>query len=97
MASVRNREVDCVLVWKCARSVRYLLTALEGFDRLGVRFISVQDQIDTASPMGRATFTIMGAVAELDSSLISERVTAGMKVAAARGRRLGRPPPFPAW
>lgn len=95
MASVRNREVDCVLVWKFdrfARSTRHLLTALEEFDHLGVRFVSVQDQIDTASPMGRAMFTIIGAMAELESSLISERVTAGMKAAAARGKHLGRPP-----
>ena len=95
MTSVRHREVDCVLVWKFdrfARSVRHLLAALEEFDHLGVRFISVQDQIDTASPMGRAMFTIIGAMAEPESSLISERVTAGMAAAAARGRRLGRPP-----
>jgi DNA invertase Pin-like site-specific DNA recombinase len=94
MASVRNRDVDCVLVWKFdrfARSTRHLLTALEEFDHLGVRFISVQDQIDTASPMGRAMFTIIGAMAELESSLISERVTAGMKAAATRGRHMGRP------
>ena len=95
MASVRNLEVDCVLVWKFdrfARSTRHLLTALEEFDHLGVRFISVQEQIDTASPMGRAMFTIVAARAELESLLISERVTAGMKAAAVRGRRLGRPP-----
>ena len=42
--------------------------------------------------MGRAMFTIIGAMAELESSLISERVTAGMKAAAARGKHLGRPP-----
>ena len=95
MTAVRNREVDCVLVWKFdrfARSTRHLLAALEEFDHLGVRFISVQDQIDTDSPMGRAMFIIIGAMAELESSLISERVTAGMKAAEARGRRLGRPP-----
>src|SRR5271165_2942022 len=95
MTAVRNREIDCVLVWKFdrfARSTRHLLVALEEFDHLGVRFISVQDQIDTDSPMGRAMFTIIGAMAELESSLISERVTAGMKAAEARGRHLGRPP-----
>ncbi len=94
MAAARKREIDCVLVWKFdrfARSTRHLLTALEEFDHLGVRFISVQDQVDTDSPMGRAMFTIIGAMAELESSLISERVTAGMKAAAARGRHLGRP------
>ncbi|MBP8897962.1 MAG: recombinase family protein [Sulfuritalea sp.] len=94
MTRARNRELDCVLVWKFdrfARSTRHLLTALEEFDHLGVRFISLQDQIDTASPMGRAMFTIIGAMAELESSLISERVTAGMQAARARGKSLGRP------
>ena len=98
MTRVRDLEVDCVLVWKFdrfARSTRHLLTALEEFDYLGVRFISVQDQIDTASPMGRAMFTIVAAMAELESSLISERVSAGMKAAAARGKNLGRPPLAP--
>jgi DNA invertase Pin-like site-specific DNA recombinase len=56
-----------------------------------VPLIRVQDQIDTDSPMGRAMFTIIGAMAELESSLISERVTAGMRAAEARGRHLGRP------
>ena len=94
MAAARNREIDCVLVWKFdrfARSTRHLLTALEEFNHLGVRFVSVQDQIDTDSPMGRAMFTIIGAMAELESSLISERVTAGMRAAETRGKHLGRP------
>ncbi len=95
MTAARKRQLDCVLVWKFdrfARSTRHLLTALEEFKHLGVRFISIQDQIDTDSPMGRAMFTIIGAMAELESSLISERVTAGMKAARARGKHLGRPP-----
>ena len=94
MTAARNQEIDCVLVWKFdrfARSTRHLLAALEEFDHLGVRFVSVQDQIDTDSPMGRAMFTIIGAMAELESSLISERVTAGMRAAESRGRHLGRP------
>lgn len=94
MTAARNREIDCVLVWKFdrfARSTRHLLTALEEFDHLGIRFVSVQDQVDTDSPMGRAMFTIIGAMAELESSLISERVTAGMRAAEARGKHLGRP------
>jgi DNA invertase Pin-like site-specific DNA recombinase len=98
MTAARNHEIDCVLVWKFdrfARSTRHLLTALEEFDHLGVRFISAQDQIDTDSPMGRAMFTVIGAMAELESSLISERVTAGMKAAEARGKHLGRPPIAP--
>lgn len=94
MSAARNRDFDCVLVWKFdrfARSTQHLLNALEEFKHLSVRFISVQDQIDTDSPMGRAMFTIIGAMAELESSLISERVTAGMRSARNRGKLLGRP------
>src|SRR3982750_3058119 len=50
MAAARNHEIACVLVWKFdrfARSARHLLAALEEFDHLGVRFVSVQDQVDT--------------------------------------------------
>ncbi len=94
MRAARNHEFDCVLVWKFdrfARSVTHLLRALEEFEHLGIRFISVQDQIDTQSPMGRTMFTIIGAMAELESSLISERVKAGMEAARVRGKPVGRP------
>ena len=94
MKAARNYEFDCVLVWKFdrfARSVSHLLKALEEFEHLGIRFISVQDQVDTKSPMGKAMFTIIGAMAELESSLISERVKAGMASAKARGKTIGRP------
>ena len=94
MRAAHHHEFACVLVWKFdrfARSVAHLLQALEEFNHLGIRFISVQDQVDTQSPMGKAMFTIIGAMAELESSLISERVKAGMAAAKARGKRFGRP------
>jgi DNA invertase Pin-like site-specific DNA recombinase len=94
MRAAHHHEFACVLVWKFdrfARSVAHLLKALEEFNHLGIRFISVQDQVDTQSPMGKAMFTIIGAMAELESSLISERVKAGMAAAKARGKRFGRP------
>ena len=94
MKAARNHEFECVIVWKFdrfARSVAHLLHALEEFNHLGIRFISVQDQVDTQSPMGKAMFTIIGAMAELESSLISERVKAGMAAAKNRGKKIGRP------
>ncbi|MCP4306641.1 MAG: recombinase family protein [bacterium] len=94
MQAARDYAFDCVLVWKFdrfARSTKHLLMALEEFDHLGIRFVSIQDQIDTTSPMGKAMFTLIGAMAELESSLISERVSAGMQAAKARGKHLGRP------
>jgi DNA invertase Pin-like site-specific DNA recombinase len=77
MHAARMRAFECVLVWKFdrfARSVGHLLHALDEFNHLGIRFISLQDQIDTQSPMGKAMFTIIGAMAELESALIAERV-----------------------
>ena len=69
MRAARQHEFDCVLVWKFdrfARSVTHLLSALDEFNHLGIRFISVQDQVDTESPMGKAMFTIIGVIAELE-------------------------------
>jgi DNA invertase Pin-like site-specific DNA recombinase len=94
MHAARMRAFECVLVWKFdrfARSVAHLLHALDEFNHLGIRFISLQDQIDTQSPMGKAMFTIIGAMAELESALIAERVKAGMAAAKVRGKRFGRP------
>jgi DNA invertase Pin-like site-specific DNA recombinase len=94
MRAARAREFACVLVWKFdrfARSVAHLVQALEEFNHLGIRFVSLQDHIDTQSPMGKAMFTIIGAMAELEAALIAERVKAGMAAAKARGKPCGRP------
>jgi DNA invertase Pin-like site-specific DNA recombinase len=94
MRAARAREFACVLVWtfdRFARSVAHLIQALEEFNHLGIRFISLQDQIDTQSPLGKAMFTIIGAMAELEAALIAERVKAGMAAAKARGKQFGRP------
>jgi DNA invertase Pin-like site-specific DNA recombinase len=94
MEAARRRDVECVVVWKLdrfARSASHLIRALDEFNHLGIRFVSVQDHIDTGSPMGKAMFTIIGAMAELESSLISERVRAGMEAAKENGKHVGRP------
>jgi DNA invertase Pin-like site-specific DNA recombinase len=94
MRAAYQHVFTCVLVWKLdcfARSISHLLSALEEFHYLGIRFISVQDQVDTASLMGKTMLTIIGATAALESALISESIKAGMVAAQARGKRLGRP------
>ncbi len=94
MRAAYQHVFTCVLVWKLdcfARSISHLLSALEEFHHLGIRFISVQDQVDTASLMGKTMLTIIGATAALESALSSERIKAGMVAAQARGKRLGRP------
>ena len=74
----RARGIDTVLVWKFdrfARSTKQLIDALEEFRHLGVDFISITEQIDTSSPMGKAMFTVISAIAEFERSLISEPVS----------------------
>jgi len=94
MADAHKRKFDCVVVWKFdrfARSVSHLLRALETFNALGVGFVSLSESLDTSTPAGKMVFTVLGAVAELERSLIAERVRAGLRNARAKGKRLGRP------
>jgi len=94
MADAHRRRFDAVVVWRFdrfARSVSHLLRALENFNALGVGFVSLSEQIDTSTPTGKMVFTVLGAVAELERSLIAERVRAGLRNARAKGTRLGRP------
>ena len=94
MADAHKRVFDCVAVWKFdrfARSVSHLLRALETFKSLGVEFVSYSEAIDTATPVGKMTFTVLGAVAELERSLIVERTRAGQRNARLNGKHVGRP------
>jgi DNA invertase Pin-like site-specific DNA recombinase len=94
MADAHRRKFDVVIVWKFdrfARSVSHLLRALETFNALGIAFVSLSEQMDTTTPTGKMIFTVLGAVAELERSLIAERVRAGLRNARAKGKTLGRP------
>ena len=94
MDEAHRRKFDAVIVWKFdrfARSVSHLLRALETFKALGIEFVSLSEQVDTSTPTGKMVFTVLGAVAELERSLIAERVKAGLRNARAKGKKLGRP------
>jgi DNA invertase Pin-like site-specific DNA recombinase len=94
MADAYRRKLDVVVVWsfdRMAMSVSHLLRVLETFNSLGIAFVSLREQIDTSTPAGKMIFTVLGAVAELERSLIAERVKAGLRNARAKGKTLGRP------
>jgi DNA invertase Pin-like site-specific DNA recombinase len=94
LTDAHRRRFDSVVVWRFdrfARSVSHLLRALETFRSLGIEFVSLSEQVDTSTPAGKLVFTVLGAVAELERSLILERVKAGLRNARAKGKRLGRP------
>ena len=95
MRDARRGRFDVVLVWACdriARSTRHLLETLDEFNRLNIEFVSFRESIDTAGPLGRAIVVIIGAIAELERSLIVERVKSGMRRAKLEGRHIGRRP-----
>jgi DNA invertase Pin-like site-specific DNA recombinase len=94
MADANRRRFDAVIVWRFdrfARSVSHLLRALETFRTLGIEFVSFSEAIDTSTAVGKMTFVVLGAVAELERSLICERVRGGLRHARSKGTRLGRP------
>lgn len=84
---------DVLVVWKLdrlGRSLAHLLQIIAGLEAEAVGFRSLSEAIDTTTASGRLLFHVMGAIAEFERSLISERTSAGMAAAKARGQHLGR-------
>lgn len=85
---------DVLVVWKIDRVARSLADLLVILDRLkdaGAAIRSLTEPIDTSTPIGEFTFQILGAVAQLERSMIRERVMAGQAAAKARGKKWGPP------
>ena len=88
------RPGDTFVVWKLdrlGRNVQALTTFIEDLKALGVAFQSLQEGIDTSHAVGQFFFHVLGALAELERSLLVERTQAGLAAARARGRVGGRP------
>jgi DNA invertase Pin-like site-specific DNA recombinase len=93
MADAHKRRFEVVCVWRFdrfARSVSHLLRALETFKALGIDFVSFSEQMDTSTPAGKMVFTVLGAVAELERSLIVERVRAGLRAQGLSWRQIAQ-------
>jgi len=89
------RKGDVLVVWKLDRLSRSLKDLIELSEKLhsrGVDLVSIQDKIDTTSAMGNFLFHLLGALAELERAMISERTKAGLAAAKKRGRMGGRKP-----
>src|SRR5690349_16266154 len=76
---------------RLARSVRHLLEVIEDLESKGAHFRSLRDPIDTSTPQGVFSLQVLGAVAQLERSLIAERTKAGLLAARKRGRVGGNP------
>ena len=94
MTDARRGRFDVLLVWACdrlARSTKHFLEVLDELNRLNIEFVSFRENLDTGGPLGRAVVVIISAIAELERSLIIERVKAGLRRAKLEGRHIGRP------
>jgi DNA invertase Pin-like site-specific DNA recombinase len=93
MAAMRNGEISVICVYsfsRFARSTTHLLTAMEEMNKKNCEFISITEKIETNSPMGRAFFTVIAAISQLERELIVERVKNGLRNAKLKGKILGR-------
>ncbi len=87
-------EGDSVVVWRLdrlGRSLPHLIELVAEFGERGVHLTSLSESIDTSSAGGELIFHMLGALAQFERSLISERTKAGLASAKARGSLLGRP------
>jgi DNA invertase Pin-like site-specific DNA recombinase len=95
MADARRGEFHVLLVAafdRVARSTKNFLEIVDELHDLGIEFISARESIDTTGPMGRMFITLIGSIAELEKSILVERIRAGMRRAKMEGQRLGRAP-----
>jgi DNA invertase Pin-like site-specific DNA recombinase len=87
-------EGNTVVVYKLdriSRSTKHLIELTEMFEKMGVNFVSIRDNIDTSTAVGRFFFRTMASIAELERDIISERTKSGLEASGSRGRSGGRP------
>ena len=95
MADIEAGKVDCVVVYKVDRLSRSLLDfsrMIETFDKHGVSFVSVTQQFNTTSSMGRLTLNILLSFAQFEREIISERTRDKMSAARRKGKYVGGAP-----
>ena len=95
MADARRGEFACLLVAafdRVARSTKDFLQIVDELNDLSVEFVSARESVDSSTAQGKMFITMISGFAELEKSLIVERIKAGMRRARMEGQRLGRAP-----
>lgn len=86
------RKEDTLVVWKLdrlGRNAKHLISLMEELEKREIHFQSLTESFDTKTPMGKAVFTFMCAIAQMERDVIAERTKAGILVAKAKGHRPG--------
>ena len=81
-----------LIFWKLdrlARNLRDLLDICDRLEALGIGIVSIQEAIDTGTPAGRMVRSFLGAVAEFEREVITERIKAGIAEKARQGELVG--------
>lgn len=94
MAIASLEKGDTFVIFKLdrlSRGTKHLLSLMEFFNEAEINFVSIQNNIDTSTSMGKFFFSIMSAFAEMEAELIRERVLSGLEAAKEKGVTLGRP------
>jgi DNA invertase Pin-like site-specific DNA recombinase len=93
--AARKREFSVLLIAafdRIGRSTKHFLSVVDELDDLGIEFVSKRENIDTHGATGRMFLTVLGALAELEHSMIVERIKAGMRRRRLEGLSMGRQP-----
>lgn len=92
LQDVKHRKIDVVLCYKLDRmfrSVSDLVVTLKDWQECGVDFVSMQDNIDLTTSAGKLMMHIIGAFAEFEANIISERTKDALAYAKSKGVTLG--------
>ena len=92
MTAARNRELSEIIVYRLdriSRNIGDFSGLIEELSRLGIAFVSIREQFDTATPMGRAMMYIASVFSQLERETIAERIRDNMHELAKTGRWLG--------
>lgn len=90
LEDMRHYKFDAIMVTKLdrlGRSLQHLLSLLDEFKRKGIHFIAVTQNIDTSTSIGTLQLQIIGAFAEFERNIISERTKEGLRRAVGVGKR----------
>jgi DNA invertase Pin-like site-specific DNA recombinase len=88
------RRGDVVVVYslsRLSRGMRHLIDLGERFEAEGIGLVSLTEQIDTSTAMGRFIYSMLAALAAMERDLLAERTRAGLEAARAAGKVGGRP------
>lgn len=92
MDKLRKGDIICVVrLDRLGRRMMKLVELINGFKEKGVQFVSLENNIDTTTPLGMVLFNMCAAFSEMERELIKERVKAGLEAAYGKGRKGGRP------